>query len=272
MMPKVRDPNRERAFEIYKKHDGFIDLVEIASQLNLPDGTIRGWKSKDKWEQPYATNPMQDFCDVSHGGRGLSVMAAGIYEYECTDNAERALALTLVRSNNIFGGDNFARTPAFNLKEAQAKGEITYTLALFPHDGDWRVIYPSIRSALNPVIAVLKRDPEDSVLIDYIPPEICLPDTGSAVRLNGKNLMITACKHAEERNSMIVRIFNYGNEYENGSISFGFGNNDISAVYETGLDEKRLNKLNYNGVINFGLRAAGLMTFEVEFMSGQTKN
>lgn len=49
-MPKVRDPNREQAFLIYKKHDGFIDLVEIASQLNLSSGTIRGWKSKDKWD------------------------------------------------------------------------------------------------------------------------------------------------------------------------------------------------------------------------------
>lgn len=49
-MPRARDPNRDKAFEIYKQHDGKIDLVEIASQLNLSPGTIRGWKSKDKWE------------------------------------------------------------------------------------------------------------------------------------------------------------------------------------------------------------------------------
>lgn len=50
-MPKARNPNREKAFEIYKKHKGEIDLVEIASQLNLAAGTIRGWKSKDKWDE-----------------------------------------------------------------------------------------------------------------------------------------------------------------------------------------------------------------------------
>lgn len=49
-MPRARDPNRDKAFGIYKQHDGKIDLVEIASQLNLSPGTIRGWKSKDKWE------------------------------------------------------------------------------------------------------------------------------------------------------------------------------------------------------------------------------
>ena len=49
-MPRARDPNREQAFEIYKESVGMIDLVEIASQLNFSPGTIRGWKSKDKWD------------------------------------------------------------------------------------------------------------------------------------------------------------------------------------------------------------------------------
>ena len=50
-MPRARDPNRDRAFEIYKKHNGEIDLVDIASQLNISSGTIRGWKSKDRWAE-----------------------------------------------------------------------------------------------------------------------------------------------------------------------------------------------------------------------------
>jgi len=50
-LARARDPNRSKAFEIYKEHAGNIDLVEIASQLNISPGTIRGWKSKDSWEQ-----------------------------------------------------------------------------------------------------------------------------------------------------------------------------------------------------------------------------
>lgn len=49
-MPRARDPNRKRAFEIYEEHVGNIDLVEIASQLNISAGTVRGWKSKDDWD------------------------------------------------------------------------------------------------------------------------------------------------------------------------------------------------------------------------------
>jgi phage terminase small subunit len=48
-MPRKADPEREKAFEIYKQHKGDIDLIEIAKQLNHPPGTIRGWKNKDRW-------------------------------------------------------------------------------------------------------------------------------------------------------------------------------------------------------------------------------
>lgn len=49
-MARARDPNRGKAFEIYKENAGNIDLVEIASQLNVSPGTVRGWKSKDSWD------------------------------------------------------------------------------------------------------------------------------------------------------------------------------------------------------------------------------
>ncbi len=49
-MPRQRSPNRDKAFEIYKEHNGNIELVTIAEILNLSSGTIRGWKNKDKWD------------------------------------------------------------------------------------------------------------------------------------------------------------------------------------------------------------------------------
>lgn len=51
MMARARDSNRDKAFEIYKKYKGNIDLVEIANQLKISSGTVRGWKSKDKWTE-----------------------------------------------------------------------------------------------------------------------------------------------------------------------------------------------------------------------------
>ena len=51
MVPRARDPNRDKAFEIYKKYKGNIQNREISQKLNVPEKTISGWKCKDKWNQ-----------------------------------------------------------------------------------------------------------------------------------------------------------------------------------------------------------------------------
>ena len=68
-MPRARDPNRDKAFEIYKDNNGSIDLVEIASQLNIPPGSIRGWKSKDKWDDKL-NGTLQSDTERSKRSRG----------------------------------------------------------------------------------------------------------------------------------------------------------------------------------------------------------
>jgi len=49
-MAKERDPRRDQAFEIWKNSSGQKKLNEIASELGISDGTVRGWKNKDSWE------------------------------------------------------------------------------------------------------------------------------------------------------------------------------------------------------------------------------
>ncbi len=50
-MPRQRDPKRDEAFEIFKKHGGNIKNREIANILGVPEKTIGAWKSKDKWNE-----------------------------------------------------------------------------------------------------------------------------------------------------------------------------------------------------------------------------
>jgi len=49
-MGRARDPNRDKAFEIWQSSGGQINLIEIAEQLGLSAGTVRGWKAKDEWD------------------------------------------------------------------------------------------------------------------------------------------------------------------------------------------------------------------------------
>ncbi|OXS77945.1 terminase small subunit [Domibacillus enclensis] len=48
-MARQRDPKRDEAFEIWKLHIGEITNRALAEQLGVPEKTISGWKSKDKW-------------------------------------------------------------------------------------------------------------------------------------------------------------------------------------------------------------------------------
>ncbi|MGV2640597.1 phage portal protein [Clostridium perfringens] len=48
-MARARSPNRDKAFEIYKDHDGNITNREIADMLDENEKTISNWKCRDKW-------------------------------------------------------------------------------------------------------------------------------------------------------------------------------------------------------------------------------
>lgn len=50
-MARVRSPNRDKAYEIYKLNNGEILLKDIAAQLGVKDTQVRKWKSQDKWEE-----------------------------------------------------------------------------------------------------------------------------------------------------------------------------------------------------------------------------
>ncbi|WP_333880375.1 phage terminase small subunit [Lysinibacillus capsici] len=52
-MARARDPNRDKAFEIYIEHNGDITNRAIAEKLGVPEKTIGSWKSKskDNWNE-----------------------------------------------------------------------------------------------------------------------------------------------------------------------------------------------------------------------------
>ncbi|MGX6979107.1 phage terminase small subunit [Vagococcus elongatus] len=48
-MARKRSPERDKAYEIFRKANGDIMNREIAKQLGISEKTVSGWKSKDKW-------------------------------------------------------------------------------------------------------------------------------------------------------------------------------------------------------------------------------
>lgn len=71
-MPRRADERTEQAKEMYLKG---VKLVEIAARLNLPEGTIRSWKNRQKWE----CNVANAECNVANkkGGQPGNRNAVG---------------------------------------------------------------------------------------------------------------------------------------------------------------------------------------------------
>lgn len=49
-LTRKRDPNRDKALELFKEHNGNITNRAIAEKLGVLEKTISAWKSRDKWK------------------------------------------------------------------------------------------------------------------------------------------------------------------------------------------------------------------------------
>lgn len=50
-MARPRNPDRDRAFEIWRDSGGTAKLKDIAAQIGVPDSRIRKWKTEDQWDE-----------------------------------------------------------------------------------------------------------------------------------------------------------------------------------------------------------------------------
>lgn len=66
-LPKCRSKNRDKAFEIYKEHNGEITNRKIAELLGEKENTISNWKCRDKWNVVLQKND----CSTTKKRRGI---------------------------------------------------------------------------------------------------------------------------------------------------------------------------------------------------------
>lgn len=72
-MARAPDKRVEQAHELYKQG---LKLVEIASQLNLPEGTVRSWKNRYKWNATLQTGK-RNVAKKKKGGQPGNKNAVG---------------------------------------------------------------------------------------------------------------------------------------------------------------------------------------------------
>lgn len=154
-------------------------------------------------EEPLGTYPHRSFVDVSDGRYGLMLTDRGLPEYEAIPSQEGVkLALTLLRSVGWLSQMNFRTRkqpagPLIKTPGAQCRGRHSFEYAVIPHAGDWTNAYKEAHFFVNRLWAF-----ETDFHKGGLPPEC------SFVEVEPSSLVVSAVKVAENKRSVVVRVYN----------------------------------------------------------------
>jgi mannosylglycerate hydrolase len=173
------------------------------------------------------TLPQQTFVDLNDGKTGFAVINNCMSEFEAMDNEQGTLALTLFRSvrNRICSSILWNRFP--EQKGGQSLGLQEYEYSIVPHEGTWEEagIYEKSQNFNTPLRMVQTSSHKGE-----------LPLETGFIAIDNKDLVVSAIKKSEDRDSIIIRVYNPTQEIAEGNLSF---NSKIDEAYFTDLNEKR---------------------------------
>jgi len=98
-MGRQRSPVRDNAYELFKKASGKIALKEIADELGVPEGTVRGWKNKDGWDSKLF-GTLRKNTERSKNRKVNKKLMQSVEKNEELTEMEKLFCFWYVRTNN----------------------------------------------------------------------------------------------------------------------------------------------------------------------------
>jgi mannosylglycerate hydrolase len=202
------------------------------------------------------THPQAHFVDVSDGERGLAILNNCLTEYEVLRDGRTTLALTLFRSvaNRIC--TEWRASGDFPMqKGGQSLRTMVFEYALYPHAGDWAAggVYEEAE-AFNapPVLYQASAHAEGT-----------LPPAASLFAVEPADLVLSAFKQAEDRESFILRLCNPTRDSLEGRVSVPAR---VGKAWRTNLNEQREEEIPVEeaGSVRVSVPPGRIVTIEVE--------
>lgn len=182
--------------------------------------------------------PALKWVDISDGDNGFSLMNDCKYGHKVKGNS---MEITLIRSG-------WEPDPASDV------GKHEFIYSILPHKGSW-----AESSTVKEGYCL-----NNAVITGFIESSNggYLPESAGVVRIDGKNAVISAFKHAEAGDGLILRLYNGGSTAEKVKVELGF---KIERVYEVDLIEnKTYGSIDTDGsAFEFGLEGFEIKTFKL---------
>ena len=161
-------------------------------------------------EAPVSTGPLQSFVDAGDARAGVTVFSEGLMEYEVLAEEPPRVALTLLRCVGALSRDDLATRPGGHAGPglatpgAQCPGRHVFRFAMEPRGEppSEAALHERARTFLAPPRVVSPAGGDGS-----------LPTRHSFLTFAGApGAVLSACKKADDRDGVVVRLFNPGDE------------------------------------------------------------
>jgi mannosylglycerate hydrolase len=169
----------------------------------------------------------------------LCVISRGLPEYEVLDTERREVAVTLLRAVGYLGAGLELQTafigagPNIATPEGQIQRKLTYSLALLPHHGNWDEVevWRQAQEFNNPPRAYTTGMGKNRPAFVSSPVSSSL----SLFSVEGRNVVLSALKKADEGEALIVRLYNPSDVPTQAIIRLPFS---PASIQLAGLDEQ----------------------------------
>jgi alpha-mannosidase len=215
------------------------------------------------WLQPPSpTEPLQHFCAVEDRQGGVAILTQGLYEYEARrEGRGTALILTLMRAVGWLSRNDLATRPnhagpAFPTPEAQCPGTLVFDYAVMPYNGNWEKAHlPMWAQRFR--VPLLEKVCHGAVTGSPLPAEFSL------FRLEPDSLVVTAVKKCEQRDTVLVRLYNASAQRVRGKL---FWSLPVTHAWKVNLLEERLEEVTVfsNSRVDLDCPAWRIATIELE--------
>jgi alpha-mannosidase len=214
------------------------------------------------WVQPpTGTYPQQEFSAIHEGEHGLAILSRGLHEIApiAAGNDSVGLAVTLLRAVGWLSRDdlrprkNKAAGPMIPTPEAQCIGVHRFQLGIMPFSGALESSGVRERSAefRVPPLSLQTNVDRQSATNDRL------------IEVSGPGVGVSAIKPHEERDTLVVRVYNTGDQPTQATLELGAS---IASVWSCSLLEDRLSDVAFrDSTVEVPLSPHEIATIEIAF-------
>lgn len=206
------------------------ETVDTAGHFYVDKRAAKPEKDADGMFYPeMRTLPMQIFADVSDDNKGLGIVNNCFTEYEMKEDSTLYLTLFRAMGNMIVTWwEAVGEFPG--KKGSQLLRRMEFEYAIYPHAGNWEEAgtYEQARRLNAPVMAYQVTGGNGGIL----------PLEQAFLKIEEHNLQVSALKKSEDRDSVILRLYNPGANTMRSVVSLTVPGATVKEVLECNLNEE----------------------------------